>query len=189
MALLLGAKARAVMLKAFSLLLILAGLVLGPVYWIYVVHFTGRVTQTLELKAGADGVWRTPVFRLEPSQAPLGLVLRASGDFAPNRPDDQPPRDHYRAVLYHGQAAGAPIGVELAASSVADSHPQFTQRLLLLARPQAGDYRLELIPAAAAQIRLDRVELEVRAQARSLDTRILAAGLIALAVGVLLKLM
>lgn len=177
------------MLKTLSLLLILAGLAMGPAYWIYVVHFTGRVAQTVELRVDADGVWTSPTFRLEPAMAPVGLILRASGSFSPNMPEDQPPRDRYRAILHHDVAAGTPIHIELGVKSAADSNPRFQERLLLLQRPQAGEYRLELIPESPAQIRLSDVQLVVHAQVQQTDNRIVAAGIGAIALGALLLLM
>jgi hypothetical protein len=178
-----------VMLKTLSLLLILAGLVLGPAYWIYVVYFTGQVAQTLALRASEDGAWTSPPFRLDPAMAPVGLILRAAGSFSPNLPDDQPPRDRYRAVLYQEGQAGTPIRLELGVKAVADSNPRFQERLLLLQRPQAGEYRLELIPEAAPVIRLSDVELDVRAQVQQTDNRIVASGIAAIALGALLLLM
>ncbi|MGQ9686062.1 MAG: hypothetical protein ACUVT2_07115, partial [Thiobacillaceae bacterium] len=136
------------MLKTFSLLLILAGLVLGPAYWIHVVHFTGQVARTVELRAVEDGAWSSPPFRLEPAMAPVGLILRAAGSFSPNMPEDAPPRDRYRAVLYQDGTVGPPIRLELGVKAIVDSNPRFQERLLLLQRPQAGEYRLELIPEA-----------------------------------------
>jgi hypothetical protein len=177
------------MLKTLSLLLILAGLALGPGYWIYVVHFTGQVAQTLQLDAADDGSWTSPIFRLDPGMAPVGLILRATGSFSPNLPDDQPPRDRYRAVLHQDGTAGTPIRVELGVKAVADSNPRFQERLLLLQRPRAGDYRLELIPEAAPVIRLGHVELDVRAGAQQTDNRVVAAGIAAIALGALLLLM
>lgn len=177
------------MLKTLSLLLILAGLALGPAYWIYVLYFTAQVALTAELRAGADGIWTSPSFRLEPSMAPVGLILRASGTVSPNMPDDQPPRDRYRAILRHGETAAPPIPIELGVKSVTDSNPRFQERLLLLKRPQAGDYRLELVPESPVQIRLSDVHLDVRTQVQQTDNRIVAAGIGALALGALLLLM
>ncbi len=177
------------MLKTFSVLLLLAGLAIGPAYWIYVVHFTGQVAQTVELRAGDDGIWTSPGFRLDPAMAPVGLILRAAGSFAPNMPDDQPPRDRYRVLLYQGEVAGTPIRLELGAASIADGNPRFQERLLLLQRPQAGEYRLELIPESAPVIRLSNVGLDVRAQVQQTDNRVVAAGIAAIALGALLLLM
>ncbi len=177
------------MLKILSLLLILAGLVLGPAYWIYVVHFTGEVARTVALRAGENGAWVSPPFRLDPAMAPVGLILRAAGSFSPNMPEGQPPRDRYRAVLHQDGKAGTPIRLELGVRAVADSNPRFQERLLLLQRPQAGEYRLELTPEAAPLIRLDNVELDVRARVRETDNRVVAAGIAAIALGALLLLM
>lgn len=177
------------MLKTFSLLLILAGLILGPAYWIHVVQFTGQVARTVELRAVEHGAWATPSFRLDPDMAPVGLILRAAGSFAPNMPEDAPPCDRYRAILYQDGTAGTPIRLELGVSAIADSNPRFQERLLLLQRPQAGEYRLELIPEAAPTIRLSDLELDVRARVRQTDNRIVAAGIAAIALGALLLLM
>jgi hypothetical protein len=177
------------MLKSLSLLLILAGLAMGPAYWIYVVHFTGQVAQTVELRAGGDGTWTSSTFRLEPDMAPVGLILRAAGSFASNLPADRPPRDRYRAVLLQAGAAGTPIRLELGVKSVEDGNPRFQERLLLLQRPQAGEYHLQLIPESAPAIRLSDVELDVRTRVQQTDNRIVAAGIVAIALGALLLLM
>lgn len=150
------------MLKTFSLLLILAGLVLGPAYWIHVVHFTGQVARSVEMRAGEHGAWASPPFRLDPDMAPVGLVLRA---------------------------AGPPIRLELGVTAIADSNPRFQERLLLLQRPQIGEYRLELIPEAAPTIHLSDVELDVHARVRHTDNRIVAASIATIALGALLLLM
>lgn len=177
------------MLKTLSVLLILAGLALGPAYWIHVVYFTGQVAQTVELHAGEGGTWTSPGFRLEPAMAPVGLILRAAGSFTPNLPDDQPPRDRYRAVLHQDGTAGSPIRLTLGVKAVADGNPRFQERLVLLQRPQAGEYRLELIPETTPLIRLSDVALDVRAQVQQTDNRIVAAGIAAIALGALLLLM
>lgn len=176
------------MLKSLSLLMILAGLAMGPAYWVYVVHFTGAVAQTLDLKADEHGGWYSAGFVLNPDMGAVGLVLVASGGFAPTMDDDKPPSDPYRAILMHGATAGQPIRFKLAAGHVTNSNPQFRERLVLMKQPQAGDYRLLVTAEAPPQISLDRAQLEVRSQVREPDNRLVAAGIALLALGLLLLL-
>ncbi|MCU0840145.1 MAG: hypothetical protein MUC79_00305 [Thiobacillaceae bacterium] len=177
------------MLKSISLLLILAGLLMGPGYWIYVVYFTGRTAQTLTLTPDGQGGWTSAAFRLSPDMGAVGLILTASGGFSPNMEENRPPRDRYQATLYHGDQAASPIWLDFSAGSVANSNPQFRERLVLMSNPQDMSYRLELNPAAPPQITLDRVELQLRVDVRQTDNRVVAAGIILIAVGVLALLM
>lgn len=176
------------MLKTLSLLLILAGLALGPAYWIYVVHFTGQLAHSVALHPDTDGAWHTPSFRLAPEMGPVGLILRIDGHFSPNMPDDQAPRDGYHAILHQDGEAGAPIRLNLGVHAVADTQPRFRQRLLLLDAPRAGAYRLDLVPLAAPSITLDAVELDIRSHVLQTDNRLVATGIGLLALGVLLLL-
>jgi hypothetical protein len=177
------------MLKAFAWILIVAGLALGPVYWIYFTHFTGSVAASHPLQASADGRLDSPVFRLDPGMNPVGLIFKTQGSFSPNMLENQPPRNAYQAVLHRGAAAGEPIKFQLAAKSVADSNPVFQERLLLLHVPAAADYRLEIAPLAEPEIELQHPELVVRQGVQVPDSRLAAAGIIGLGLGVLLLLM
>ncbi len=177
------------MLKPLSLLLILAGLALGPVYWIYVQQFTGKLVQTLQLEEADGGTWTSPALRLRPDMRPAGLILRVSGSFSPNMPDDQPPVDRYRAVLRQDGVAAAPIPIELNAGTVTNTHPQFRERLALLKSPGIGEYQLLLAPEDAPRIRLDGVQLEIRSGVLEPDHRVVATGIVLLAIGVLGLLM
>ena len=174
------------MLKSFSLLLLGLGLLLGPVYWVYVVYFTGKVADTIELRPGAQaGRWVSQDFRLSPEMGPVGLILLVDGYFAPNMDEGNPPHDAYHAVVFQDGREGQPIRFELAVKSVSDSNPRFRERLLLLKQPRSGTYRLELDAAEPPDIRLDHVKLEVRSQVRETDNRLVAAGIILVALGVL----
>lgn len=177
------------MLKPLSLLLILAGLLLGPAYWIYVVHFTGRTAQTVTLSPDGQGGWSSPVFRLAPDMGAVGLILSASGGFSPNMDENRPPRDRYEAILYHADQPASAIRLDFSAGSVANSNPRFRERLVLMNRPRELNYRLEIKPVSEPEIKLDRVELQVRVDVRQTDNRVVAAGIILIAVGVLAPVM
>ena len=174
------------MLKSFAWLLILAGLLLGPVYWVYITYFTGNVAATLPLQTGEGGKLVSASFRLGPDMNPIGLILKTQGSFAPNMDDNKPPRDLYQAVLFHDGVPGQPIKFQLGVKAVADSNPVFQERLLLLQVQGGGEYRLEITPLAEPEITLQHPELVVRQQVQMADTRLVAGGIIGMGIGALL---
>lgn len=177
------------MLKPFAWLLILGGLLLGPIYWVYITHFTGSVAASLPLQGGEGGKLVSASFRLDPAMNPVGLILKTQGSFEPTMDDYKPPRDLYQAVLYHDGVAGKPVKFQLGVKSVAESNPVFQERLLLLQVAGAGEYRLEITPLAAPEIALQHPQLEVRQQVQMADTRLVAGGIIGMGIGALLLLM
>jgi hypothetical protein len=177
------------MLKPFAWLLILAGLFLGPIYWVYITHFTGSIAATLPLQPGEGQRLASASFRLSPDMNPIGLIFKTQGSFSPNMDENRPPVDRYQAILFHGEAAGEPIKFQLATKAVADSNPAFQERLLLLQVPAAGDYRLEIIPLAEPMISLQHPELVVRREVQMPDTRLVATGIIGIGIGALMLLM
>jgi hypothetical protein len=177
------------MLKPLAWILVGAGALLGPAYWVYVTQFTGNVAASRPLGADAGQGLVSPVFRLTPEMNPVGLVFKTQGSFAPNMDDSRPPRNVYQAILYRGEEAAPPIKFQLAAKSVADTNPAFREHLVLLRVPAAADYRLQIIPLAEPEIRLEHPELVVREAVQVPDARLVSGGIIALGVGVLLLLM
>lgn len=177
------------MLKPIAWLLIVAGLLLGPIYWVYITHFTGSIAATLPLQAGEGGRLASASFRLDPGMNPVGLIFKTQGSFAPNMLENQPPKNLYQAILVRNGEAGEPIKFQLAVKAVADSNPLFQERLLLLQVPASGEYRLEVTPLAEPEIALQHPELVVRQQVQMPDTRLAAGGIIGLGLGVLLLLM
>lgn len=177
------------MLKASAWILIVAGLALGPVYWIYVTHYTGSVAASHPLSMGTDGKMSSPLFRIDPGMNPVGLIFKTQGNFSPNMLENQPPKNIYQAVLYRGDEAAEPIKFQLAVKSVSDSNPVFQEHLVLLHVPAAADYRLEITPLAEPEIALQGPQLIIRQGVQMPDTRLVAAGIIGLGVGVLMLLM
>jgi hypothetical protein len=177
------------MLKAFAWILVIAGLALGPVYWIYITHFTGSVAANLPLQSRPDDSLVSPVFRLDPAMNPVGLIFKTQGSFSPNMLENQPPKNVYQAILHRGQEAAEPIKFQLAVKSTADSNPSFQEHLVLLHVPAAAEYRLEILPLAEPEIALQHPGLVVRQGVQVPDARLAAAGIIGLGVGILMLLM
>lgn len=172
-------------MKPVLLLLIVAGLVLGPGYWIQAKFYSGHLAQTLDFKAGEAGRLDSGGFVLSADMRPAGLILKAQGSFAPNMDESQPPADRYLAQVYLDGRPFREVELRLAVKSVSDSNPAFVERLLWLEAVTPGEYRVVLTPRAAPKISLDRVRLEVRAGIREPDGRVVAAGLAMLILGAL----
>ncbi len=175
-------------MKSISLLLLLAGLVAGPAYWVYAKFFTGSRATLVKLeKTGAEALapWRSADFKLSPDMAPAGLILLATGSFSPNMDESKPPKDRYAATLFRGSEAAKPLTFTLGVKHVSDANPSFKEHLLLLQAVQAGDYHVEVTPAAAPDIRLDRMELEVRQHLHEPDSTIVTVGMVVMILGIL----
>jgi hypothetical protein len=173
-------------MKIVLYLAILVGLILGPAYWVYGVFYSGRVAHSLVLHAMAPGKFVSQPFRVTPDMAPAGIILTAGGAFAPNLPDDQPPKVGYEARLSKNGAAFNSAKFALKAGSTGDTNPSFKERLFYLEAPQDGQFSLELEAKTPETIKLDNVRIEVRAKLAEPDGRLVSAGMVLMIVAVLI---
>ncbi|MEW5788847.1 MAG: hypothetical protein AB1899_13440 [Pseudomonadota bacterium] len=171
-------------MKNLSLLLLIAGLIAGPAYWVYAKFYTGSQAALLKLDRAGTG-WRSADFRLSPDMAPVGLILHATGSFSPNMHESQPPKDGYAVTLFRDGQAAKPLNISLGVKNVADSNPAFKEHLLFFQVVQAGTYHVEISPAAEPDIKLDRMELEVRQHLHEPDSTIVTAGMVVMILGIL----
>jgi hypothetical protein len=175
-------------MKTLSLLLLVGGLLAGPAYWIYAKFYTGSRVALITLdKSGTDSAatWRSPEFSLTPEMAPVGLILNVSGSFSPNMDENKPPKDRYTATLFKDGVAAKPLAFTLGVKHVADSNPVFKEHLLFFQAVQPGRYHLEVTPAASPDIRLERMQLDVRQHIHEPDSRIVTAGMVVMILGIL----
>lgn len=175
-------------MKTLSLLLLIAGLVAGPAYWVYAKFYTGSQAAQLTLeKTGASAVatWRSPEFSLSPDMAPVGLILHAGGSFAPNMDESRPPKDRYSATLFRDGVAAKPLAFTLGVKHITDSNPAFKEHLLFFQVVQAGRYHVDVTPAAEPDIRLDGMRLEIRQHLHEPDSDIVTAGMVVMILGIL----
>jgi hypothetical protein len=176
------------MLKKISLLLLVVGLALGPGYWVYGKFYTGSRAALIDLKrvdASPASAWRSAEFGLSPDMAPLGLILDAGGQLAPNPDASRPPKDRYAAVLFKDGQAAKPLGFTLGVKSTADSNPAFKEHLVYFQVVQPGRYHVEVTPAAAPDIRLDRMQLEVRQHLHEPDSKLVTIGMVVMILGIM----
>ncbi len=173
------------MIKNLFYLLLLAGIAMGPAYWIHAKFFTGHQALTVELKRDADGIWRADEFEMRPDMAPAGLILHAQGSFSPNMEEARPPRDRYAVTLSRNGEAAKPLTFAFDAKNVANSNPAFKEHLVFLQTVLDGRYRIEMAPTSEPGIQLESVRLEVRANLREPDPRVTTAGMVVLVLGVL----
>lgn len=175
------------MMKTVSLILLAAGLLLGPAYWIYAKFYSGSVAARVPLTKldAAAGTWRSAPFRMSADMAPVGLILKSQGSFAPNMEESRPPKDLYAALLSREGETAKPLGFELKAGSVGNTNPVFNTHLVLFQVVQDGQYQLEIRPAGPPNIPLSNVELEIRQQLVEPNPNIVMAGLLLLVFGIL----
>lgn len=176
-------------MKTVSLVLFLAGLLAGPAYWIYAKFYTGSQAALITLEkaagSGAAATWRSADFTMAPEMAPVGLILHAQGSFSPNMDESRPPRDNYAATLYKDGVAAKPLGFSLGVKHVTDSNPVFKEHLLFFQVIQPGNYHVEVTPAAEPDIKLDRVQLEVRQHLHEPNSTVVTVAMVVMILGIL----
>jgi hypothetical protein len=175
------------MMKTVSLLLLAAGILLGPAYWIYAKFYSGSQAAPVPLARldAAAGTWRSAEFRLTADMAPVGLILKSQGSFVPTMDENRPPKDLYAALLSRDGERAKPLGFELNPGSVGNTNPTFTSHLVLLQSVKDGSYQLEIIPSDPPSIPLQKVELEVRQHLVEPNPNIVMAGVLLLVLGIL----
>lgn len=175
-------------MKIAIYLALLVGLAIGPAYWIYGKFYSGQSAQRITLVRNDVGIYSSAAFRITPAMAPAGVIMTASASFAPNMPDDQPPQVGYEARL---SKDGVPFNVAkfaLKASSTGNTNPTFKERLFYLEAPQDGMFTFELEAKTPQTMQLDSVTLEINANIREPDGRIVSAGMVLAIVAVLILL-
>ncbi len=176
-------------MKILSLLLLAAGILAGPAYWIYAKFYTGEQAMLLPLAKvdtqDQSWSWRSHTFQLSKDMAPLGLIFSAHGEFAPNMDESQPPKDRYAATLFKDGVAAKPLTFTLGVNHVSLSNPTFREHLLLFQVVQDAVYQLEVTPITAPDIQLDHVQLEIRRNVLEPNNHIVTAGIMLLILGIL----
>jgi hypothetical protein len=177
-------------MKTISLLLLIAGLILAPAYWIYAKFYTGKQTAMLTLSKveGADKastIWRSAPFKLQDEMVPVGLILHVDASFSPNMDEFKPPLDRYNVMLSNQGDKAKPLLITLKASSTSDSNPIFKEHLLFMQAVQSGDYQIEVAPASDLTMKVDQMRLEIRQNLSEPDSNIVTGGIVLLVLGLL----
>ena len=177
-------------MKMTSLILVLAGLLLGPAYWIYAKFYTGTQLLSVPLTAKTDAatglqVWQSASFDMKDAAAPVGLILIAQGQFSPNMDENKPPKNTYGAILHRDGEASAPLNFILGVKHVSDSNPAFREHLLLMHKVTPGNYDLTVEARSPAEIQIYKMELQVRQNLHEPDPRVVTGGIVLFILGIL----
>lgn len=172
-----------------GIVLLILGLLLGPGYYIYARFFSGAVvaTQPLPLARDTSGQRFEPVLlNLTPDMQPFGLVLRFDVSHGPTIQPTYTPRNDYRVRLLDGEQVVLDQPFSLQSPSVESTPSQvFQQALPLLQIDRPVSYRLELQAETEPQMTVNSADVQVRAQVRSPDYKLVAAGVALAVVGLL----
>jgi hypothetical protein len=171
------------MIKRIFLFLLLAGLLLGPGYWLYVKLHSGKVAMTMNLAAANDGRLTSQPFKLDSDMQPVGLILHAEGSFTPRKDEDKPPKDEYTATVFKDGKILQTVEFPLGTKSVANTKPVFNERLLWLGRVESGTYSIEIRPAGEPLIHLDKPSLGIMANVEEPEGRVVNVGLLLFVIG------
>jgi hypothetical protein len=172
-------------MKLLFLLLLVAGLVAGPGYWLFNRLYGGGMAANLVLQVDRNGVLSSPEFALTSDMAPVALVLMAHGDFVPNMDPDEAPRERYRLELQENATILDTNEFELGAPAVAVSEPVFRERVLQLNGATDGVFRVRIEPLGDRRMTLGQARLEVRRNVPVADGRVLLTGIALLGLGTL----
>jgi len=175
------------MYKTIAWLLVLAGTLSGPVYWIYANQFSTEVAATLPLQAQADGRYQSPEFRLSPDMNPIGLIFDSGARRTPEMAGIEP-RNVYEAILTRGSEAAQPVKFGLALKPGKEVHA-FHERLVLLSVKEAESYRLTVQPLTQPAFAIDAPSLVVQQKIVTPNPSVVSGGIIAIGVGLLMLLM
>jgi hypothetical protein len=173
-------------MKVILIIVILVGLVLGPAYWVYGKFYSGRSVQKIALVRSGDGRFTSGEFKITPDMAPAGIILTATGGFAPNMPDDQPPQVGFEARLSKNGTSFNAARFLLKAGSTGNTNPSFKENLFFLEAPQNGTFMMELEAKTPQTIRLDSVRIELKANMLEPDGRIVSAAVVLLSIALLI---
>lgn len=176
--------------KIVSFLLLLAGALSGPGYWVYAKFYTGSQAALLNLAQTESQehtpVWRTPEFALSQDMAPLGLILVAKGNLDASQETGRPPTDHYAATLFKNGQAADPLAFTLRIkNNSVEAKPIFREHLVLFQVIQDGRYQLEVEASTPPAIPLEQMQLEVRQHLLEPDSRVVTGGLLMFTLGIL----
>lgn len=169
-------------MKTLALLLLVAGLLAGPGYWIYARFFTGSRVAMLDLTHEAAADWRSPVFDLSADMAAVGLILHVQTHSAPVE-EGRVRQNRCLATLHRDNEAAKPLAFTLRSTHAVEPDPSFREHLLFMQEVRPGRYWLEIEPSAPADMTLGKLRLEVRRNLAEPDSRVVTTGLVLFVIG------
>jgi hypothetical protein len=177
-------------MKTIALLLLIAGLILAPAYWIYTKFYTGKQTAmlTLEKIAGDEKTpasWRSAPFDLQADMAPVGLILHVETSVDPTAEDFRPPIDRYNVTLSQQGEAAKPLVIMLKSANSAVGNQAFKEHLLFMQAVKAGAYQIEVSPASESIMKVENMRLEIRQNLQEPNPDIVTGGIILFVLGLL----
>jgi hypothetical protein len=169
-------------------MLVVAGLVAAPGYYVYTTFATGATAGRFALRAQAAGGGYGPLLiTLTPEMNPVVLVVHAQAQWRGH--EYGPLRNRYSAVLYTGELPVAERRFELTAMAVESHFQTYRVPLSSFEVPIAGEYRLLVAEAAPRDLQVDKLELEIRRNVRNPDPRVVWTGVGLLVAGFALLLL
>lgn len=170
-------------------ILLIAGLVIGPVYYTYIRFFTGEIvtTQTVALQQNSGKLLFDPIeLQLSPEMNEVGLIIRIDASHGPLILSSNPPINKYHAIVSDGTNMLVDTHFSNTSPSV-DSTPSmsFQDTLPLFKVNQRGTYQLKITVEGETEMQILKTEVQVRENVKKPDMIIVITGIALLAAGIL----
>ena len=180
------------MTKPVGLMLLIAGLILGPGYFTYTRSYSGREITELPLAfhTGTDGRSRAVAnFDLLPVMGPVTVIVYLTSTHGPVNSPPALPRNRYQARVTLGDKTVLTYPFSVRALQVEATPAEvFKQALPVMKNLVAGDYKLELTQQGEAGMEIRHAAVQVRAGVKYVNITLLAIGLVLLFAGVVVIL-
>lgn len=171
-----------------GIFLLIIGLVMGPVYYVYGSFFSGSLASTHSLLIRQQGGFHAfdPLrIELAPGRGKIGLVLRFQTEHGPVVMPTHMPRNQYRAVLKSATRTIFDKPFSLSSTSVeAVALLNFSEALPVFQAEPAGIYQLEISQVDEAGMNLISADVQVRTGVVEPDFKLVTVGVGLLVAGV-----
>jgi len=175
-------------MKKLPYILIIAGLLIGPAYWVYAKFYSGSPALSVPLSTlipPAAGHWRSDEFALNAHMAPAGLVLTIQGTPPSVNPIEGYGVNRYSVTLSHEGETGKPLVFTLGKGKAEEGKLFFQEHLLLMQKVLPGRYRVEVSALPDSNLQIEKMQLSVQQHLHEPDSRIVTAGMLVFVLGIL----
>lgn len=176
-------------MKKLPYVLIIAGLLIGPAYWVYAKFYSGSPALSVPLAALSSPVavnWRSDEFALNANMAPAGLVLTIQGSPPPDiNPMAGYGANRYSVTLFRDGEKGQPLTFTLGKGKAENGKLFFQEHLLLMQKVLPGRYRVEVTALADSTLQVEKMQFSVQQHLHEPDSRIVTTGMMIFVLGIL----
>lgn len=165
--------------------LLILGVLLCPVYYLYITYFTGQMIHSIPLVPAQDGFQPTS-FSVEPKSDPIRMVLQVSTEHDPIM-QTSPPKLRYQVTVTQAGGASQSYAVQLNALVATDRElKEFNEVIATLPVTAASNMTVAVRQTEPSQMYATKATLIVRERVSSANMSMVWLGAALLAAGVIM---